>query len=291
MKNKLANTSEKFSYLPFLRIKVKDNVSFNNNIKETSQIIKSQTYKLLDGYEPDKIRQKIRSDSISKGHNENSEVTIKKINILDLKRKLMKSNNNFMKSKKIKNNKFVSIKDRYRDLLKRYKFRGVNKHNLETTNLTNQKSNLSNSLTSNTDALIKKSFSYILTPPYSGDTKKMNTLDNDNNNTTKSNIMKIEKTLHETKINSKDIIEKIKSYNTNKKIKDPCIQLNINKSARLLKKFESFKKNKGNENNKKEKKYAKIKKINYYKLFIIYILIIYLINSLNFVIISSEIIN
>lgn len=267
MKNKLANTSEKFSYLPFLRIKVKDNVSFNNNIKETSQIIKSQTYKLLDGYEPDKIRQKIRSDSISKGHNENSEVTIKKINILDLKRKLMKSNNNFMKSKKIKNNKFVSIKDRYRDLLKRYKFRGVNKHNLETTNLTNQKSNLSNSLTSNTDALIKKSFSYILTPPYSGDTKKMNTLDNDNNNTTKSNIMKIEKTLHETKINSKDIIEKIKSYNTNKKIKDPCIQLNINKSARLLKKFESFKKNKGNENNKKEKKYAKIKKINYYKLF------------------------
>ncbi len=267
MKNKFANTSEKFSYLPFLRIKVKDNVSFNNNIKETSQIIKSQTYKLLDGYEPDKIRQKIRSDSISKGHNENSEVTIKKINILDLKRKLMKSNNNFMKSKKIKNNKFVSIKDRYRDLLKRYKFRGVNKHNLETTNLTNQKSNLSNSLTSNTDALIKKSFSYILTPPYSGDTKKMNTLDNDNNNTTKSNIMKIEKTLHETKINSKDIIEKIKSYNTNKKIKDPCIQLNINKSARLLKKFESFKKNKGNENNKKEKKYAKIKKINYYKLF------------------------
>ena len=267
MKNKLANTSEKFSYLPFLRIKVKDNVSFNNNIKETSQIIKSQTYKLLDGYEPDKIRQKIRSDSISKDQYENSEVTIKKINILDLKRKLMKSNNNFMKSKKIKNNKFVSIKDRYRDLLKRYKFRGVNKHNLETTNLTNQKSNLSNSLTSNTDALIKKSFSYILTPPYSGDTKKMNTLDNDNNNTTKSNIMKIEKTLHETKINSKDIIEKIKSYNTNKKIKDPCIQLNINKSARLLKKFESFKKNKGNENNKKEKKYAKIKKINYYKLF------------------------
>lgn len=267
MKNKLANTSEKFSYLPFLRIKVKDNVSFNNNIKETSQIIKSQTYKLLDGYEPDKIRQKIRSDSISKDQYENSEVTIKKINILDLKRKLMKSNNNFIKSKKIKNNKFVSIKDRYRELLKRYKFRGVNKHNLETTNLTNQKSNLSNSLTSNTDALIKKSFSYILTPPYSGDTKKMNTLDNDNNNTTKSNIMKIEKTLHETKINSKDIIEKIKSYNTNKKIKDPCIQLNINKSARLLKKFESFKKNKGNENNKKEKKYAKIKKINYYKLF------------------------
>ena len=77
----------------------------------------------------------------------------------------------------------------------------------------------------------------------------------------------IEKTLHDTKINSKDIIEKIKIYNTNKKIKDPCIQLNINKSARLLKKFESFKKNKGNENNKKEKKYAKIKKINYYKLF------------------------
>lgn len=269
MENVVSDSEEKFTHLPFLKIKIRDNISFENNIKETSNEIRSQTFRLLEGYETDKLKKKIiKNESIKNNNNNNDnseEIANNKYNLIDINKKIIYNNNNFMKNKKIKNYKFVSIRDKYLALLKKYQFKSINRQ-IENNDGSSPKIILSNSNTSNSNKLIKKNFSNKIINPFTNINDKLNnTIENEFNNQN-SNIFKIEKTLYETQLNSKDIIENIKKYNKIKKKKGPNIKSYINKSAKSLKRFEKimFAKNK---DKKEEKKINKISKINYYKLF------------------------
>ena len=90
--------------------------------------------------------------------------------------------------------------------------------------------------------------------------------DFDNNNQNEK-LLKIEKTLYETQLNSKKIIKNIKNYSNNKNKKEKKdIKKYLNKSTKCLKKFEHLffdEKKKNIEVKKKDK----LSKINYYELF------------------------
>ena len=264
MKNEDNNKEEeKFTYLPFLKIKLKDNLSFENNIRQNSNEIQNETYRLIDSYEIYKIRREINhNESLKSDINEESKILIRKKynNLFNIKKKLNRSNN-INKIRKINDNEYSSIKAKYLGLIKKYQFKNILRKlsHFDETDNTNSIS-LSNTNKTGNYKINKNTFS--------------NQIINSNNNdecftenqfnNTNSKIFQIEKTLYETKLSSKNIIKNIKNYSDKEKNKEQKIKNCLNKSAKSLKKFEKlmFDKNK-----KEEKKIKKISKINYYKLF------------------------
>ena len=265
MKNEDNNKEEeKFTYLPFLKIKLKDNLSFENNIRQNSNEIQNETYRLIDSYEIYKIRREINhNESLKSDINEESKILIRKKynNLFNIKKKLNRSNN-INKVRKINDNEYSSIKAKYLGLIKKYQFKNILRKlsHFDETDNTNSIS-LSNTNKTGNYKINKNTFS--------------NQIINSNNNdecftenqfnNTNSKIFQIEKTLYETKLSSKNIIKNLKKYNDKEKNKNKEQEIKncLNKSAKSLKKFEKLMFDK----NKKEQKVKKISKINYYKLF------------------------
>ena len=142
MKNEDNNKEEeKFTYLPFLKIKLKDNLSFENNIRQNSNEIQNETYRLIDSYEIYKIRREINhNESLKSDINEESKILIRKKynNLFNIKKKLNRSNN-INKIRKINDNEYSSIKAKYLGLIKKYQFKNILRKlsHFEETDITN----------------------------------------------------------------------------------------------------------------------------------------------------------
>ena len=120
------NSEERFAHLPFLKINLKENTSFESNIKQNSNEIKNETYRLLDAYGLYKLKNKIKlNEFMHRNINEDSELSIrnkyKKINIKNIMHSSQKKEN----LNKNKDDQFSSMKEKYLSLIKKYKFKNI----------------------------------------------------------------------------------------------------------------------------------------------------------------------
>ena len=254
------NSDERFAHLPFLKINLKDDISFESNIKQNSNEIKNETYRLLDAYGLYKLNNKIKLNEFMRSNiNEYSELSIrnkyKKFNIKNIIHNSQKKEN----LNKNKDYQFSSMKEKYLSLIKKYKFKNIIKKGILIDDSRNKLS-LSNPNISGENKIIKKTF-----PNKLINNNEYYYIEKDINNPN-SKFYKIEKTFYESKLSSKNIIKNIKKYNDRKNSKEKKIKKNLNKSAKSLKKFEKIRLDKNKDMNK-EKIIKKQNKINYYKLF------------------------
>ena len=254
------NSEERFAHLPFLKINLKDNISFESNIKQNSNEIKYETYRLLDAYGLYKLKNKIKlNEFMCSNLNEDTELSIrnkhKKFNIKNIIHNSQKKEN----LNKNKDYQFSSMKEKYLSLIKKYKFKNIIKKGIIIGDSIN-KLCLSNPNISGENKIIKKTF-----PNKLINNNEYYYIEKDINNPN-SKFYKIEKTFYESKLSSKNIIKNLKKYNDRKNSKEKKIKKNLNKSAKSLKKFEKIRLDKNKDMNK-EKLIKKQNKINYYKLF------------------------
>ena len=254
------NSEERFAHLPFLKINLKDNISFESNIKQNSNEIKNETYRLLDAYGLYKLKNKIKlNEFMCSNLNEDTELSIrnkhKKFNIKNIIHNSQKKEN----LNKNKDYQFSSMKEKYLSLIKKYKFKNIIKKGIIIGDSIN-KLCLSNPNISGENKIIKKTF-----PNKLINNNEYYYIEKDINNPN-SKFYKIEKTFYESKLSSKNIIKNLKKYNDRKNSKEKKIKKNLNKSAKSLKKFEKIRLDKNKDMNK-EKLIKKQNKINYYKLF------------------------
>ena len=152
------NSDERFAHLPFLKINLKDDISFESNIKQNSNEIKNETYRLLDAYGLYKLNNKIKLNEFMRSNiNEYSELSIrnkyKKFNIKNIIHNSQKKEN----LNKNKDYQFSSMKEKYLSLIKKYKFKNIIKKGILIDDSRNKLS-LSNPNISGENKIIKKTF-------------------------------------------------------------------------------------------------------------------------------------
>lgn len=255
------NSVEKFTHLPFLKLNINEDLSFENNITKNSNEIKNETSRLLSKYELDLLQK--NNELIYSDKNKDSELPIKKKYKLFNIKNIM--NNSYKKEnlKKIKEFKLSSIKEKYLSLVKKYQFKNIIKKKIHIDD-SNSGLSLSTPNILEDNKTLKKTCSNKLINNYKGLYFKEKEINEPN-----SKIYKIEEKFYESKLNSKNIIKNITKYNKRKQGEEKEIKQYLNRSAKSIKKFEKIimHKNKDIIKENKEKIIKKKSKINYYKLF------------------------